>query len=116
MNCYPRPDLSKMFDLKLMYDPGRSVLSVDPTPVELFYASRYRNAEHIDIDTMFLHQLEMDIDAAWYELGLYDKRGCDYFGVTYTQTTSERQDTADMDLIEWVQARDSYLYEEGGWR
>ena len=66
------------------------------TDIVTFYEHRYSGDKFFATSTAkelpefnFIDQLEADTNSAWYEMGLYDKYGHDYFGRTYHQVPDQ---------------------------
>jgi hypothetical protein len=65
-------------------------LSPDGCEIELFYSRRYKNGRDVVTpDAHYVEKLERAINDTWYELGLYEKRGHDFYGITYRQSDDE---------------------------
>lgn len=81
---YPRPNMQKEFALKLAYDPDRALLADYPVDIVVFYEMYFRHARYIEVQDTFIADVQSAANSVWYELGLYEKYGKDYFDQTYT--------------------------------
>ena len=78
----------------------KAALSNDTVEIEAFYRARYCGRISVDYEPDFIRETEDNIRTEWYRLGLYEKRGHDYDGRSYTLISSEADDFEVEDVMD----------------
>jgi len=58
-----------------------------------FYTHRYRGNWRFSEESDFIVDVQWAANDVWYELGLFEKYGCDYFGIKYRQIDDQWGDS-----------------------
>lgn len=79
------------------------------TDVETFYRVRYELGLHMRIWGDEVRQLELqntkDINDVWWEMGLYKKRGHDYYGQTYSLVEDDGE--SEVEQVNWRKSQNN---------
>ncbi len=84
----------------------KAALSNHTVEIEAFYRARYQCGGWIETEPDFIREIESATRATWYELGLYDKRGYDYDGRSYTLTADDRLFEDEQVCRDWQREQD----------
>lgn len=78
----------------------KAALSNNTIEIEAFYRSRYCGRGWMEFEPEFIGETESNIRSEWYRLGLYEKRGYDYDGISYRLVDSSADDFEVEDAME----------------